>query len=166
MMGIKQFFSMLFSIFRPQSVPTSENVSYPENCVRGIPNASYLNPDGSVGSHLFHFVQTTGRSDGWSEQSINWEDHDSVIEFTLQQTKEDGNLQFKGGAAIVPREEIERLNNQPTIKGLVSYERSPIQGNPFHGNILLRVNTSKPTMKLIAAGLALAVSKIIPQYRE
>ncbi|MCI0485871.1 MAG: hypothetical protein L0229_04640 [Blastocatellia bacterium] len=139
-------------------------MSFPDNCIRGVPNTSFLNDEGSVGSHLFYF--TNGRDDGWIEQSINWEDDDSVVEFTLQQRKADGELQFKAGAVVVPLEEIDRLNNRPTVKGLLSCERKPLKNNPSHGNILLRSNTSKQTMKLIAAGLALAVTKIVRHQHD
>lgn len=138
-------------------------MSYPDNCIRGIPDDTFLTDDGTVGSHLFYFNLCTDRSNGWVEQSVNWEDDDTVIEFTLNQRKADGAFQFRAGAAVIPRQEIDRLNSRPTVKGLLSYERQPIQDNPYHGNILLRANTSKPTMKLIAAGLALAVSRIVPR---
>ncbi|HID30263.1 MAG TPA: hypothetical protein EYP19_09695 [Desulfobacterales bacterium] len=142
-------------------------MSFAENCIRGIPNRSYLTDEGSVGSHLFSFNKAADRGDGWAELSINWEDDDCAIEFTLSQRKADGGFQFKGGAVVIPRPEVDRLNNRPTIrKGLVSYERQPLADNPYHGNILLRANTSKPTMRLIAAGLALAVSRIVPQKRD
>jgi hypothetical protein len=139
-------------------------MSFPENCIRGIPNNSFLNDDGSVGSHLFYFDLTQTPKDGWFENSINWEDDDSVVEFTLRQEKLDGNLQFNGGLVIVPTEELNRLRNRPTIKSLLSYRREPLPDNPFHGDLLLRDDTSKPTMKLIAAGLALAVLRVIPQH--
>jgi len=136
-------------------------MSFPDNCLRGIPNATYLSAEGSVGSHLFNFNAGSDRGDGWAELSVNWEDDDSVIDFTLSQRKADGDLLFKGGAVVIPRAEIDRLNNRPTVRDLLSYERQPISDNPFHGNILLRAHTSKPTMKLIAAGLALAVSRVV-----
>ena len=138
-------------------------MNFPDNLIRGVPNDTYVNADGSVGSHLFYFTEGIGRSDGWTDLSVNWEDTDSVVEFTLNQRKSDGDFQFRGGATILPREEVDRLNNRPTIKGLLSYERQPEPDNPFHGNILLRANTSKPTMKLIAAGLALAISRVVPR---
>lgn len=62
-------------------------MNFPDNCIRGIPNNTFLNMDGSVGSHLFHFDVEIDRGDGWTEQSINWEDDDFVIEFTLSQKK-------------------------------------------------------------------------------
>lgn len=136
-------------------------MDYPSNCLRGIPNPSYFNPDGTVGSHLFYFEANDHRTDGWNDLSINWEDNDSVSEFTLSQKNPDGGLQFKGGLVVLPRDELDRLNNRPLVKGLLSYERDALPDNPFHGNLLLQANTSKPTMKLIAAGLALAVSLVI-----
>ena len=138
-------------------------MDYPGNCIRGIPDKSFLVEDGSVGSHLFHFKQEHARADRWIEQSINWEDDESAIDFTLSQKREDGELQFKAGVVIISRDEIDRLNNRLTIGGLLSYERQPLNDNPYHGNILLQARVPKPTMKKIAAGLALAVSKIVIQ---
>lgn len=135
---------------------------FPNNCIKGIPNDDFITNGGTVGANLFYFKEDY-RDDGWTEQSINWEDDASVIEFTLKQRKENGDVQFKKGAAIVSRSEIDRLNNRPFIRGLLSYERKPISGNCFHGNILLRAKTPKPTMKLIAAGIALAIERIVPQ---
>jgi len=141
-------------------------MKYPRNSIKGIPNNDFVIADGSVGSHLFHFRDEHKRDDGWVEQSINWEDDESVIDFTLQQKKEDGELQFKAGVAIVPRSEIDRLKNRPTIKGMLSYERRPLDNNPYHGNFLLKAEVPKPTMKKIAAGLALAVSEIFKQNQD
>lgn len=139
---------------------------FPDNCIRGIPNASFIVEDGSVGSHLFHFKDEHHRDDGWIEQSINWEDDEKAIEFTLNQKKEDGDVQFQAGVVIIPREEIDRLNRRPTVNGVLSYERQPLENNPYHGNILLSENVPKHTMKKLAAGLALAVSRIIlPESR-
>jgi hypothetical protein len=138
-------------------------MNYPENCIKGIPDNSFLVEDGSVGSHLFYFKSEYARDDGWTEQSINWDDDESVIDFTFRQTREDGEVQFRAGVVIIPRDEIDRLNNRPTIKGLLSYERQPVNDNPYHGNILLQTNVQKSTMKKIAAGLALAVSKKVAQ---
>jgi hypothetical protein len=138
-------------------------MSFPDDCIKGIPSDEYLTVEGAVASHLFYFKAGVDRDDGWAEQSINWEDDDTVIEFTLSQTKADGDFQFKAGAAVISRGEIDRLNDRPTIRGLLSYERQPIQDNPYHGNLLLRANTSKLTGRIVAAGLALAVSEIIPR---
>jgi hypothetical protein len=138
-------------------------MDFPDNCIKGIPNDTFLIEDGSVGSHLFHFKDEHKRDDEWIEQSINWEDDDAAIEFTMSQRKDDGEIQFKAGIVILPRREIERISRQPTVHGIVSYERQPLENNRYHGNILLRADTPKPTMKKIAAGLALAVSRVVRQ---
>lgn len=138
-------------------------MSFPENCIRGIPNHDYLNNDGSVGSHLFYFKLDTEPIEGWFQNSINWQDDDSAIGFTLAQTKDDGTVQFRAGVAIVLTEEIERLKHRPMVGGLLSYERREILNNRFHGNLLLNEKTLKHTMRLIAAGLALAVARVVPQ---
>ncbi len=73
----------------------------------------------------------------------------------MEQRKENGELQFKMGVSILPREELDRLNHLPTINGILSYERRPLEGNPYHGNLLLRDNTPSVLMKSIAASLVL-----------
>ena len=139
-------------------------MNYPKNSIKGIPNNNFLIEGRTVASHLFHFEQT--RDDGGVEQSINWEDDESVIDFTLNQKKANGDLQFRAGVAILPRFEIDRLSRLPSIRELLLYERSPLDNNPYHGNLLLQANVPKPIMKLIAANLATAISGIITQERE
>ncbi|MBC8465712.1 MAG: hypothetical protein ISS57_14510 [Anaerolineales bacterium] len=138
-------------------------MSYPNNCFRGIPNDTYIIEDGTAASFLFYFKDEDVRSDGWIEQSINWEDDDLSIKIILGQTKKNGEIQFKEGVAKLPRNEIDRLIKQPSVNGILSYERQPLVNNPYHGNLLLQSDTPKLTMKKIAAGLALVVSEIIPQ---
>jgi hypothetical protein len=136
-------------------------MTYPDNCLKGIPNSQFLIDDGSVASSLFHFKKEYERDDGWIEQSINWEDDNSVVEMTQNQKKENGEIQFKVGVARLPKCEIDRINQQPTVNGILSYERFPLENNKHHGNLLIRSGTPTPTMKKIAAGLALAVSEVI-----
>ena len=139
-------------------------MNFPDNSIKGIPNEEFVIDESTVGSHLFYFGQP--RNDGKIEQSINWEDNEFVIDFTLSQEREDGNLQFNAGVAVLPRSEIDRLSKLPAIRGLLSYERSPFNDNPYHGNLLLQATVPKAKMRQIAAGLALAISIIIPQTRE
>jgi hypothetical protein len=138
-------------------------MSFPDRCVKGIPNEAFVAPEGIVGAHLFYFKVEGARDDGWIEQSINWEDNETVIEFTLNQTRETGEIQFRVGVVTVPRERIDELNARPVYRDLMSYERQPLPDNPYHGNLLLRETVSKPMMKLLAAHLAMAASEVIPQ---
>jgi len=141
------------------------DASFPGNCIKGIPNDSFLIDSRTVAPHLFHFKEEHARQDGWLEQSVNWEDDDLAVEFTLDQTKESGERQFKGGVAVLSRCEIDRLNRRPAVNGILSYDRQPSRDNPYHGNILLRANVPKPTRKMVAAGLALAVSEVTLQTK-
>ncbi len=135
----------------------------PSNCIKGVSIQDQLIDSDVAAPLLFYFDMNSKREDGFCEQSINWEDDNEVIDFTLQQKKFDSKLQFKIGAAILPRIEIDNLNKRDAIKNLLSYERQPLAENPYHGNILLKADVEKRKMKLIAAGMALAVSKIIEQ---
>ena len=138
-------------------------MDYPDNCIKGIPNNTFITNEGTPTANLFYFPENPSRGDEWVEQSINWEDGDSAVEFTLNQKKDTGEIHFKGGAAILSRNELERLNNRPQIKGLLSYERKPLPNNRYHGNLLMKSGTSKQTMKLIASAIALSsVEKLVP----
>ena len=134
-------------------------MTLPNTCLRGIPNDTYINSDGAVGSHLFHF-NDPDRGDGWIPLSINWEDDDGAMTMILRQTRPNGELQFKTGAVRLPKREMDRLNDSPNVRGLLSYERQAVPQNDYHGNLLLSAGASKPTMKQIAAGLALAISHV------
>lgn len=138
-------------------------MSFPDNCIRGIISEDFLVDDETTGAHFFFFKE---EDDGWVEQSINWEDDDSVIGFTLNQRKENGEIKFKVGVVIIPRGAIDRLSKLPNVVGKISYERQSLKDNPYHGNILLKENVPKHTMKMIAAGLALAVANIVRQNQD
>ncbi len=135
---------------------------YPDNCLRGISVPDHILEDGSVSTAAFGFSDLI-RGDGWKELSINWDDDENSKEVLLNWKKENGELQFKVGYAIVPRAEIDHLINQPTVNGTLSYERMPVENNNYHGNLLLKGNLPKPTIRKIQAGLALIVSKVIPR---
>lgn len=131
---------------------------FPETCVRGILNRGFLLEGGEEAApHLFFFHQRYARDgDGLIEQSVNWEDDASVVDFTLNQSDEDGEPLFHAGVARLPRSEVDRINSWPGVEGEISYERQPLEGNPYHGNLLLSSDVPKKKMKMIAAGLALA----------
>jgi hypothetical protein len=138
-------------------------MTYPDNCLKGIPNKDFV-VDGRVIPTLFYFAMEKVRSDGLVEQSINWQDDEGAADILLRQIKDDGEIQFKIGFAVIPKDELDRLNKRPNFSGLLSYERAALENNPYHGNILIKGNVDKRIMKTIAAGLALAISDTI--YRE
>lgn len=140
-------------------------IEYPENCLKGIPNPEFVYSDGKIAAHLFHFNTNANRNDDWIEQSINWQDNEGVTHFTLDQRKEDGDYQFRIGIAVIPRHAIDGLRRKQVVAGLLSYERAPLENNPYHGNILLHNRAPKPTMKMIAAGIALEITEVVYRNR-
>lgn len=141
-------------------------MSFPENCLRGIANKTFMINDEQVAAHLFDFKDRDVRGDGLIEQSICWEDDEGAVETILSQTKDSGELQFRVGAAVVPRSEIDRINELPGVGGQLSYERQPVAGNPYHGNLLLPKDTPKKKRRMIAGSLALGVSRLILQCED
>jgi hypothetical protein len=61
-------------------------MSFPSNCIKGIPNRDFLSSGGQyAATHLFYFKEEFRRDDGLTEQSINWEDDESAVEFIYQE---------------------------------------------------------------------------------
>ncbi|MHA1290505.1 MAG: hypothetical protein ACTSPB_24240 [Candidatus Thorarchaeota archaeon] len=112
-------------------------------------------------THLFYFERKTNHNHGRWENSINWKDDVSAIEFTLNQRRDDGELQFRGGVAVIPRIQLDNANSLSGVEGKLSYERDELPDNPYHGNLLLTQDVPKIKMKMVAAYIALAVSEII-----
>ena len=134
---------------------------YPEKLLRGISNTEYIDESGRVSASLFQFGDTV-REDGFSEASINWLDDESAIECTMNQLKKDGNIQFKAGVAVLPRNWIDTLMRQPTGSGVLSYERAQLEGNLYHGNLLRKDDViNKQIKNVIAASIAMGVERII-----
>lgn len=142
-------------------------MTYPDKIIRGIPNKNnFIDEDGYPSSNLFYFevrAEIPPREDDCYEESINWYDDESALHIILQQEKEPGIKQFKAGAAILIRAEVDRVRNNQIIKGLLAYERKEIEGNKFHGNLLLKRSVPKSVMKKIAANIALCVSEVIDE---
>jgi hypothetical protein len=112
------------------------------------------------------FRDQDARATGELELSINWQDDEGAIPLALAQKKTDNTtLQFKGGLALVPREHLDRLFRLPAFGKALSYDRQPIPGNPYHGNLLMSnpAAISKMVRSHIAATIAMHVSMIIDQ---
>jgi len=112
---------------------------YPDRCIRGILNDSWLEDSSCANIQLFQFDSNKCRDDGWIPESINWMDNEEVILFTLNQ-KNDGQdqYQFGTGIAILFRRELDMLKRKTGFTEFFDYERSPLPKNDYHGNILLK----------------------------
>jgi len=144
-------------------------MSYPEEFLKGIPNQNYIGDDDGPTSDLFYFQKRSDytRCDGFLEESINWRDDIGADDSLFSQCKSDGSKQFKSGAAILCRIELDRIIDKPFIKNKLSYERRIVGSNRYHGNLLLREEVKPREMKKIAATIAtVCVKSVIPNPKE
>jgi hypothetical protein len=138
-------------------------MSFPDNCLKGIPNGDFLVDEKTAATHLFFFEGRDKGEDGWIESSVNWEDDNRAIDFTLHQSKPGSDEpQFRAGVAVLPRHHIDSTNRLPTVGGVLSYERAALATNSYHGNLLLRSEVKRLKMKQIAAHLALCAVVVPP----
>lgn len=137
-------------------------IDFPASCLRGVHKQDFITPEGGVSSAVFHpdFRTAESRNDGGAETSVNWEDDDTVLDFTLR-LKTNSQYQFPHGAVRLRRQEIDHINRFSVSTNSLNYERAALEDNPYHGNIVFKRDLSKPTIKMIAAALALASSKIL-----
>lgn len=136
------------------------NITFPKEFIRGISNKDFIF-DGQILPSAFHF-EDQGREDKMLEASINWLDDNEAIIVALRQKKDNGKFQFPAGLAKLNLEKVKFF-----LKGYVengfSYERAPIEGNQYHGNLLLDSSIDKKIRHIIMNGLALAAeTDIIP----
>lgn len=134
--------------------------NYPETFLRGLSADDWVS-DGIVSSAAFQikFEPQYLRGDQ-AAQSIGWEDDKSVMDSMLGQEKE-GHFQFKVGLARFTRESIDRVVKSPAFRGVLSYEREPLDGKPYHGNLLISPKLTKTQRKLLPGAIATQFSEII-----
>jgi len=84
-----------------------------------------------------------------NEASINWEDDDTVLAFTL-----DRRAQSEHGVARVARDHFDYVRRLRNCLDQLNYERREVDGNPYHGNLLYRASCPKHVEKMIATTLA------------
>lgn len=137
----------------------------PPQCLKGVPNSTFLTRQGFVASHLFYFEPEYERLDGWIEQSICWDDDAGCVPLMFQQTDRQGSDQFQVGIAVLPTQAIEQISRKPGILGFLSWGRDAKPENPYHGNLLYRGPFDKTHQRMIAAALAVDVTGIIPRPR-
>lgn len=139
--------------------------SFPEYCLRGISDPDWIDEENAPTSSLFQF-NNVHRADGFSEESINWMDDHNAIDALFQQRKEDSTIQFKFGAAVLPRKELDKIKKGRWIKDRLLYERAMIEGNDYHGNVLLSKETPRRRKRIICALLANCVEEILPNFYD
>lgn len=133
---------------------------YSDELIRGIPNDTYLEFGLPTTSLFTSFDKNEEREDDYLELSINWYDNEGALEQIYNQEKSSGEKQFKCGGAILKRESLDKFCKNPRFKDNFSYERREVEGNQYHGNLLLKSTVKKPLRNMLASGLALEVSTV------
>lgn len=116
-----------------------DTTHYPDDFWRGISNKDFI-ANGQVLPDAFQFDKDV-REDGYREMSINWNDCEKALTIALNQKKENGKLQFKGGIANLKLSLVELILSDYIRQGQFSYERREVEGNPYHGNLLSKSDT-------------------------
>ena len=146
--------------------------SYPDEFLRGIPNASenFITPEGYPTQAVFNFDEyNKERIDGFCELSINWLDDEGAIQVLMNQINPRKNtFQFQGGYCRLTRFELHSLRDYFS-NGHLSYERRPIEDNgingpnKYHGNILMKNDLSGQAKVNIRVALAVLAGTVIPR---
>ena len=134
--------------------------NFPENCLRGLRKPEWVDENLiQTAAYVPDHRTSVTRTDGGQETSINWEDDPKVEEFTL--SNEDN---AKYGAARISTSHIQATSDQTKmVKNPLFCERKPLNGNDYHGNIVFARELKKPTVKMLAAALALKSEFVSPQ---
>lgn len=134
--------------------------NYPSSLYRGISEQYYK--DGYLLPETFHIDTETGRSDGYTEISITWNDEPEAFNVIASQVNErTGLIQFTAGIAEIQKKEFEDRMQPHLIVKNMSYERAPLDNNKYHGNILLKDSLDKTMRTMIKSQLALLAQACI-----
>lgn len=134
-----------------------ECADFSNRFIRGIINEQYVSEDGYPLGSLYHFRFSVpgNRTDNFKEESINWDDDENALRHIILQKKKDTiKPQFSYGAAITDLSIIEALARNKRYKDIFCYERKPIDGNDYHGNLLFSASASKIAMLQLADCIA------------
>lgn len=113
------------------------NISYPDSFYRGISKTDFIDAFGIPNNQAFQFSDE-GRSDGFYELSINWNDDEESLAILFNQKKGDGEIQFKAGAYEMSFPLLKQITSRYIQLGHFNYERSEVEGNKYHGNLLIK----------------------------
>ncbi|MHC1787386.1 MAG: hypothetical protein AB9880_10035 [Christensenellales bacterium] len=130
-----------------------DNQKYSHDFFRGITDKQNI-CDGYVMCGAFKFDEPI-RSDGYKELSINWNDNDDALQSMLDQKKEDDRLKFPAGAARLDLANVKLTLSSYINDKSLSYERRIVDGNPYHGNLLISGKLDKRIRSMVSNGLAL-----------
>lgn len=131
-------------------------MAYPDTLLRGLITPGSVTQERYVTAEAFLFQDfRKNRSDNYNELSINWEDSDEAVDVLLKQKKEGSeDPQFKIGFARMSLSRIKDVLKPHISDKTYSFERKPVDGNPYHGNLLSDAKLPKQIVKNIQHSLA------------
>lgn len=133
-------------------------IEYPDSMYRGFTQQA-IQLDGTIAGSAFDFKEYDNR--GVEECSINWGDDDGALLQLAAQTKIDGRRQFKFGACRISRSELDHMRGLvAAIKLDLRYERSPVEENQYHGNLLCKTGAPNASKKALCGMLAMLSDRI------
>lgn len=140
---------------------------FPPTLLRGVPNknAQFFDNQGRVTGNVFRPHDKQEPEQGFYKISINWEDDNTVEEFTLKEKLDDGSYHYRGGVVRLCLARINSMQREIAWQGSIEYNREPIPGvNDYHGNLLLKEEKvrSKINRRALLARLQLVIIKFIP----
>lgn len=133
----------------------------PDSFYRGFSHVGCFCREGYVTSEGFIFELAKGvlRNDTFEEASINWNDDEFALRLLLRQRSEKKNdIQFKYGYSELNLGGVFLAMKPYMHQGHFSYERNPIMGNPYHGNLLIEKSLSSQAKRMIRDVLATVAS--------
>lgn len=139
---------------------------YPARLFRGLRKQDWLidGPGGTkrVSQEAFAHDDSTsqGRDDNCCETSINWDDDANALDFTAKQP----NSQY--GVVSIATESLIALEESAEVAKQLSHERRPVNGNPYHGNLLFVATCPKKFLRLIHTALALRAGEPVAPPRR
>lgn len=137
-------------------------VEYPDSFFRGITSPKFI-LNNHILSDAFQFDEAD-RDDDFKELSVNWNDCEEALKLALTQRKNNGNLQFVGGVVKLDLAMVKRVFHTYIQEGTFSYERRAIDGNPYHGNLLISNTLNKQQRSTISGTLGL-LAESNPTYQ-
>ncbi len=128
---------------------------YPEHFLRGIINDQFL-VSGLPAGNLFSFQHTRPeREDNFKECSVTWRDNSKSVELLLREKTEKKEPTYKVGIGVFSTDELNRMKRKSHCREVLMFERRDINGNPYHGNILIHGSVDKKLSNEIASSIAL-----------
>ncbi len=108
---------------------------------------------------IFELAKGVVRNDSFEEASINWNDDEYALRLLLHQRSEKKNdVQFKFGYSELNLGDLLLAMKPYMHQSHFSYERKPIMGNPYHGNLLIKKQISNNAKRMIRDALATVAS--------